>query len=103
MSDRYESSKYSSSKYDTREYSTSKLGMLYDKKFILAHHKEYHNTLHRLRQLEGNKRCADCNSKGNNWCSVNICIFLCTNCAQIHRGVGIHISEIVYGYLSLTS
>ena len=76
------------------EFSTSKLGTKYDKKFILAHDKEYHNILHYLRKLEGNKRCADCNSKENGWCSVNIGVFLCINCAQIHRGVGTHISKV---------
>ena len=76
------------------EFSTSRLGTKYDKQFILDNDNKYHTILKKLRQLDGNKRCADCNSKDNSWCSVNIGVFLCTNCAQIHRGVGTHISKV---------
>tara|TARA_Y100000294_G_C8326006_1_gene244667 strand:- start:160 stop:549 length:390 start_codon:yes stop_codon:yes gene_type:complete len=78
----------------TSEFSTSKLGTCYERKFILKYDVEYHNILRSIRMKNGNKNCADCNSKDNSWCSVNIGVFLCINCAQIHRGVGTHISKV---------
>ena len=76
------------------KFSTSKLGTKYDKQFILDNDNKYHNILHMLRKYASNKHCADCNSKDNSWCSVNIGVFLCIHCAQLHRGIGTHISKV---------
>ena len=78
----------------SKEFSTSKLGNRYKMKYILDHDEEFHTIIRQLRCQEGNKRCADCNSRDNNWCSVNIGVFLCIHCAQLHRGVGTHISKV---------
>eukprot|EP00124_Ichthyophonus_hoferi_P000589 Ihof_evm23s22 gene=Ihof_evmTU23s22 len=45
-------------------------------------------------EKEGNKICADCHAKGPRWASWNIGAFVCTNCAGIHRNLGVHISKV---------
>ncbi|GJJ14576.1 hypothetical protein Clacol_008841 [Clathrus columnatus] len=42
----------------------------------------------------GNDVCADCKSKGPRWASHNLGIFLCVNCASIHRKIGTHITKV---------
>lgn len=43
----------------------------------------------------GNSMCADCSTKGNlTWASINLGIFLCIDCAGVHRGLGTHISKV---------
>lgn len=46
-----------------------------------------------LKQPE-NKECADCGARGPKWASWSIGIFLCINCAGIHRNLGTHISKV---------
>lgn len=46
-----------------------------------------------LKQPE-NKECADCGAKGPKWASWSIGVFLCINCAGIHRSLGTHISKV---------
>jgi len=41
-----------------------------------------------------NKECADCSAKGPRWASWSLGIFLCINCAGIHRSLGTHISKV---------
>lgn len=41
-----------------------------------------------------NQYCIDCNSPNATWASVNNGIFLCLNCAGIHRGLSVQISYI---------
>ncbi len=38
--------------------------------------------------------CADCHSPSPRWASVNLGIFLCINCASIHRMLGTHKSRV---------
>ncbi|XP_049778513.1 arf-GAP with dual PH domain-containing protein 1-like [Schistocerca cancellata] len=47
-----------------------------------------------LLKQPGNGECVDCGSKGPEWASYNIGIFVCTRCAGIHRSLGAHISKI---------
>ena len=56
--------------------------------------KEFHAQLHDLRSRPCNKKCADCDDIPTQWASVNLGIFICTDCAQIHRGIGTHISKV---------
>eukprot|EP00126_Sphaerothecum_destruens_P007952 Sdes_comp20039_c0_seq4m12848 len=50
--------------------------------------------LQHIMQMEGNKNCADCESKGPRWCSTNLGIFVCMRCAGFHRSLGTHISKV---------
>lgn len=61
----------------------------------------YKNRLLELMKNEdlGNNVCADCrvelNTEGNdNWASYNLGVFLCVNCAAIHRMLGAHLSKV---------
>tara|TARA_B100000900_G_C20083553_1_gene515019 strand:- start:96 stop:503 length:408 start_codon:yes stop_codon:yes gene_type:complete len=73
------------------EIKTSKLGGKYNSEEINKLDTEHHKILQKLRR---GKKCADCNSENPNWSSVNLGIFLCVNCAQIHRGIGTHITKV---------
>eukprot|EP01025_Chloroclados_australasicus_P039199 TRINITY_DN4047_c3_g1_i5.p1 TRINITY_DN4047_c3_g1~~TRINITY_DN4047_c3_g1_i5.p1 ORF type:complete len:186 (-),score=8.75 TRINITY_DN4047_c3_g1_i5:201-692(-) len=51
--------------------------------------------LKKLVKKEDNRRCADCDgSNGVTWASVSCGVFLCMRCAGIHRGLGVHISQV---------
>ncbi|KAJ3840909.1 hypothetical protein F5878DRAFT_708460 [Lentinula raphanica] len=42
----------------------------------------------------GNDVCADCKARGPRWASHNLGIFICVNCATIHRKIGTHITKV---------
>lgn len=46
-----------------------------------------------LRQ-PGNERCADCHASSPRWASTNLGIFLCVQCASLHRRLGTHTSRV---------
>lgn len=51
----------------------------------------------RLRQAlrePHNRSCADCGGAPNLWYSANLGVFLCNNCAGVHRGLGVHVSFV---------
>ena len=80
--------------YNISVKSYSKLGKEYDMTYITENDTLFHNQLKELRKKKYNKFCADCNNSPANWTSVNIGIFLCEGCAQIHRGIGTHITKV---------
>jgi len=41
-----------------------------------------------------NCKCADCGNTETNWASINIGIFICIECAGVHRKLGTHISQV---------
>ncbi|CAK5052654.1 unnamed protein product [Meloidogyne enterolobii] len=47
-----------------------------------------------LRQIDGNEKCADCNSLNPDWASINLGILICIECSGIHRKLGSHISRV---------
>uniref|UniRef100_A0AC34QWA9 Arf-GAP domain-containing protein n=1 Tax=Panagrolaimus sp. JU765 TaxID=591449 RepID=A0AC34QWA9_9BILA len=47
-----------------------------------------------INKLTGNEICADCQASRSLWASVNFGVFLCSECAGIHRGLGVHISQV---------
>jgi stromal membrane-associated protein len=55
---------------------------------------EYRRVLEDLLRLDENKLCADCKKTGPKWASVTLGIFLCLDCAGLHRNLGVHISFI---------
>jgi len=42
----------------------------------------------------GNDVCADCKARSPRWASHNLGIFICMNCASIHRKIGTHITKV---------
>lgn len=47
-----------------------------------------------LSQLEDNNFCVDCSTKNTQWASLSYGIFLCMDCASVHRGMGVRISVV---------
>lgn len=47
-----------------------------------------------LQNLEGNKKCADCNALNPEWAVINYGILVCMNCCGVHRSLGSHISKV---------
>ena len=88
-------SKMESFSQNNRKTTTSKLGNIYNLKEIEAIDKMYHEKLRILRMNnKANKYCAECGIINTTWCSINIGVFLCMDCAQVHRSVGAHISKV---------
>ena len=45
-------------------------------------------------EIEGNNKCNDCQTENPTFTSVNNAVFLCENCANIHKSLGANISLI---------
>ncbi|KAI0772132.1 ArfGap-domain-containing protein [Trametes elegans] len=41
-----------------------------------------------------NKRCVDCANPNPQWASLSFAVFLCLQCAGVHRGFGVHVSFV---------
>ena len=44
--------------------------------------------------IEGNKKCIDCQKDNPRWCSINNAVFLCASCTRKHRKFNLQISYI---------
>ncbi|KAH8829212.1 hypothetical protein DL96DRAFT_1679653 [Flagelloscypha sp. PMI_526] len=51
-------------------------------------------TLLELVALPGNDICADCKTRNPRWASWSLGIFICVNCASIHRKIGTHVTKV---------
>ena len=67
-----------------------------DKRAAEANHRQTHVTLRTLQRSvkAGNVGCADCDSKQSGWAALPHGVFLCIDCAQVHRSIGRHISQV---------
>lgn len=65
-----------------------------DKKWAGDNHKAIHRNLKQLCKRAGNQECADCTASRPGWTALPHGIHICINCAQIHRRIGRHISQV---------
>ena len=72
----------------------SKLNNVYPTATIHAMDKQAHATLKELRALPSNKECAECTASPSTWASVSLGVFVCMDCAQVHRNLGAHLSKV---------
>jgi len=47
-----------------------------------------------LAREDENNICADCGEANPLWASANLGLFICINCASIHRALGVHVSRV---------
>jgi hypothetical protein len=70
----------------------SKLGTDYPKDFMDKNETRLLKEVQSVKDLPENRTCADCGTRGTNWASVNLGVFLCMTCGSHHRSLGTHIS-----------
>mmetsp|Transcript_108102 Transcript_108102/g.279555 ORF Transcript_108102/g.279555 Transcript_108102/m.279555 type:complete len:296 (-) Transcript_108102:133-1020(-) len=73
---------------------TSKLGNRFPREEIERCDAEHHRILDRLRREPRNASCAECGDGGTCWASVNLGVFVCLRCADVHRALGTHVSKV---------
>jgi hypothetical protein len=65
-----------------------------DKEAARKRDKASHRELKALSRLPCNSMCADCDAQYPGWAALPHGIFLCIECAQVHRRVGRHVSQV---------
>ena len=56
--------------------------------------KASHAQLKELQKLPGNGTCAECSEKYPGWAALPHGVFICIDCAQLHRHIGRHLSQV---------
>lgn len=72
----------------------SKLGGEFKRELVESLENEHLTILRQLRLEPQNACCADCGRTNNTWASVNLGVFLCDRCADVHRALGTHVSKV---------
>jgi len=72
----------------------SKLGGEFSRDEIERLDAEHHKILKKLRAEPANQHCAECGAADNTWVSINLGVFICIRCADVHRALGTHISKV---------
>ena len=54
------------------------------------------NDISEIMNLEGNNKCIDCSADNPTYASTNNAVFLCENCANIHKNLGSNIVWSVF-------
>jgi hypothetical protein len=65
-----------------------------DKQLARERDAESHSALKQLARAAANAECADCTATRPGWAVLPHGIFVCIDCAQLHRGIGRHISQV---------
>lgn len=55
---------------------------------------DHRRRLLQLQKIGDNKKCVDCHAPNPQWASPKFGIFICLECAGIHRSLGVHISFV---------
>ena len=65
-----------------------------EKDWARANDKKTHVGLRDLSRKKYNRECADCTAKCPGWAALPHGVHICIHCAQIHRRIGRHISQV---------
>lgn len=60
----------------------------------MAESEKLKQRLKQLLALPQNRVCCDCSMVGPTWASKNLGVFVCLDCAGVHRSMGTHISQV---------